>query len=271
MNCPSCGGEYADWAQKCPYCGTVNEAADEKLYLEHLEQIRQRLDNVDEEAEQAYKKDIGSSVGRIGRTALAVLAAVLLVSALAVGVSAVSSRRTEAKNIRQSEWENEEFAVLDAWYASGEFEEIIKEDERLFLSNSDYYLYNWPHYNFVFDYWMSYHTLQANLENWAECSKDEVSLSNSLYCAAMLKYGAKEDVLKRLTEAQKYSGRFGLTEEEALKVREFGALADVLFRDKLGWSEETAAAFLDEAVTNDYVKISVCDKRAEELIKEGRT
>ena len=271
MNCPSCGGEYADWAQKCPYCGTVNEAADEKLYLEHLEQIRQRLDSVDEEAEQAYKKDIGSSVGRIGKIALAVLAAVMLISALAVGISAVSKRRTEAENIRQSEWENEEFAVLDTWYAAGEFEKIIKEEERLFLSDSDYSLYNWPHYNFVFDYWMPYNTLQANLENWAECRIDKFSLSDSLYYAALLKYGTREDVLKRLTEAQKYNGRYGLSEEEALKAREFGAPADGLFRDKLGWGEETAAAFLDEAVSDDYVKISVCDELAEKLIKEGRT
>lgn len=271
MNCPSCGGEYADWVQRCPYCGTVNEAADEKLYLEHLEQIRKRLDSVDEEAEQAYKKDIGRSINRIGKMALAVLAAVVIVSALVAGISNISSRRREVENIRRIEWESEEFAVLDRWYASGEFEKIIKEEERLLLSDSDYYLYNWPHYSFVFDYWMPYRALQANLENWAECSKDEFSISDSLYYAAVLKYGVDEDVLKRLTEAQKYNGCYGLAEEEAIKAREFGVLSDMFFRDKLGWSEDTTAAFLDEAITDDYVKISVCDEFAEKLIKEGRT
>ena len=76
MICPSCGGEHADWARICPYCGSVNEQVDEEVYLAHLEEMRRKLDNVDEEAETVYETTVKSTFKKVFKWFIIVFASV---------------------------------------------------------------------------------------------------------------------------------------------------------------------------------------------------
>ena len=51
--CTSCGASFDKDEPKCPYCGTLNPYGAEKEYKEKLEDIREKLDVVDDIAKAA--------------------------------------------------------------------------------------------------------------------------------------------------------------------------------------------------------------------------
>lgn len=73
--CINCGAEINASDTKCPYCGYINEEGAEKAYMDRLNDIRNDLDSVDEEAAAEYGKDYGRVLKLILIT-LAVLLAV---------------------------------------------------------------------------------------------------------------------------------------------------------------------------------------------------
>ena len=52
--CGSCGASFDKDEPKCPYCGTLNPYGAEKEYKEKLEDIREKLDVVDDIAKASY-------------------------------------------------------------------------------------------------------------------------------------------------------------------------------------------------------------------------
>ena len=56
--CDNCGGVFKKTLPKCPYCGAINPEGAEKEYNNKLNNIREKLDVVDELAVEEYKNGL---------------------------------------------------------------------------------------------------------------------------------------------------------------------------------------------------------------------
>lgn len=265
MNCPSCGAEYADWARVCPYCGTVNENADERAYLDHMDQLRKRLDNVDEEAESSYLSGVKGVTGKVLRLAgIAVLAA-LAVAAAVTGFLKVRDLRWEREEAMQKEWESEAFPVLDELYASGDYGKVLDKGYEL-IEGTDFYFDGWPHYWFVFDCFGSHEFINY--------CRQELSESGSVPCIAVcdalelicITDGQIETYMNGSTDS--YNPYIIIPEEAAL-VRSYREDAMEFILGDLGFTPQEREE-LKEASFSEYgfLSYSAC---ADALERMGKT
>lgn len=270
MICPSCGGEYADWAQKCPYCGSVNEKADERLYLNHLEELRRRLDVVDEESEATYRRQISYQSGRLLKLLGILLGAAVLLFCIGMTISTVSKNRQEDRQLDQLEWEREEFPKLDAWYETGDYDAILEEQRTLLLdAKSSYSLYGWPHYTYIFDFYQSHLDLQQTMSELdSGKSPDAYLLAGGIYSALHLRCETTEDYLNRLQTSYRSNGRYGLTPEEADSVRQMQETAGRFFTEYLKWTDAELTEFYESASGDGYIRWDSCMKKGQALVKE---
>ena len=49
VHCPHCGAEYEEGLLHCPYCKSVDDYQDESEYLEDLDELRDKLEDIPEE------------------------------------------------------------------------------------------------------------------------------------------------------------------------------------------------------------------------------
>ena len=74
--CASCGAEYDSELVRCPYCGTAYAPAEEKEYMQQLDETRKELEAHKEDGIKSMKKGLGRV---ILLTVLAVAVIVLLI------------------------------------------------------------------------------------------------------------------------------------------------------------------------------------------------
>ncbi|MBO4678494.1 MAG: hypothetical protein J5626_02395 [Lachnospiraceae bacterium] len=149
--CSNCGGSFDEKLPKCPYCGMINEDAAENEYNDQLDNIRKKLDNVDELAVADYKGDL--------KTFLKIFFVTLIVAG-GITFLTVSARYARKNGFLEDERAkmDETIATIrtqrsytDKWdvlYDEGKYEELCKQAKEL---TGDRYLnfYEWPHNNFV--------------------------------------------------------------------------------------------------------------------------
>lgn len=141
--CPNCGATFDAREPKCPYCEYINPLGAEAKYLRDLEDTRLNLDNVDEEAEDAYIKDIKSGA----KFALKRIIVIVLLIAIFVGGGFVIHKIKEGKKGNFSDellWEQENFPIFDEMLDEGKYEELME----LFLEYGDEHnIWNWERYD----------------------------------------------------------------------------------------------------------------------------
>ncbi|MDO4477422.1 MAG: zinc ribbon domain-containing protein [Lachnospiraceae bacterium] len=270
MFCPNCGGEYADWALKCPYCGSVNDAGAEKAYMAHMEELKKRLDRVDDEAEGMYRKAMSTGMRRVVMAVVIAVAAALLIFAVVRIVERIGISNEERRYQEQLAWEAEEYPKLDAMYAEGNFAGILEECDRVMMEEPLYDVYDWPHYTFVDDYFSHYVDLHAAEMAIAEKDIDEYELGMGIYAALYLGYDTTDEVLERLRKSYDMNRSFGISEEDEVMIRAFGEDARRFLTETLGWSEAESEAFYKSCLEDGYLSSSRCFDKAEELIAAGQ-
>lgn len=267
MICPFCGGDYADWAQKCPYCGSVNENADEKAFMAHMEALRSRLDQVDEEAEQMYRRHLGGAVRKtVTILSCFLLAAVLLLACL-ITFDRVQSSKEEKQFLVQAQWEREEFPKLDAWYEAGEYERILEEYFSL-LDSDEFDIYAWRHYTFVCDYYWNYQGIVLAEEAVRTDNPDMDLVGHGVYGSMLFLQEVNDDRLEQLIQADSSQSAYGITAEEAQKVRIYREEAWSFLTNTLHWSADEVNQRLSQWAPDGYVKIAPCYDWAKEWGKE---
>lgn len=269
MFCASCGGEYAEWVHKCPYCGSVNERADERLYMQHLEEVRKRLDVVDEESEMSYRAGVRRGVGKAGQTIAILAAAVILLGLAGWRYSAFRADRQERKNLEFLEWSREEFPKLDEWYAAGDYDRILEEYHTLLAQkNWDHSILSWPHYYFAVDLYGEHDAIRKVMEPMmAGEDYEDYLLGSAIYGAMRLKYTCTDEYLKQLRTSYDANGTYGITAEEEEKIKVFRQEAQDFFEKGLGWTEAETDAFYEECRQGDVIRLDPCYKKAEEIVK----
>ena len=151
--CPNCGAEMDKDAAKCPFCGYINEAGAEKQYMEKLDDVRQKLDVVDEEAAAEYGKGYKKIVRII------VITVVVLIVLTILGFCAYryldnvvydTGNASADEALKEMSWQREYYPKFDELYDAGRYEELV----RLFYSDEtvDHTLWEYKHYGFTNQY-----------------------------------------------------------------------------------------------------------------------
>ncbi len=267
MFCSNCGGEYADWALKCPYCGSVNDKGAEKKYMEHMEDLRKNLDQVDEESEADYKKTMSRSVKRISLIVLIIIAAAVVVFITVRVFNNQKNRIEETAKLQENDWEKEEYAKMDELYENGDFEGILTENEKLVSENSKYSLGDWEHYCFIFEFYWEYNDICQAKAQIEAGSGDSYTLGNGIYGALYLSKFATEEYIGQLQENFKQGYR-GLSDEDVEMVRTYQQEAADFLSNSLKWSEDEINEVYEECTPDDYLTLSPCYDKGKELAKE---
>lgn len=269
MICPSCGGDYADWARTCPYCGSVNEAADEEAYMRHLEELRLRLDQVDDEAGDLYQKKSGHMVKWI----LILIGTVILVAGILVALGIYymdkASARNEEMMINMQNWARENYGRLDQLYDEGKYDEILDEYYDHLTNKDDVNYYDWSHYYFVFDFYQRYKYLMEAIDQMeGREDKNAFNLGEGLYSALYLGKFANEGYIDQLIDAYDQNQIHGLSEDEAEIVKGYIPEALAYLTNTLNWSEAEIDAFYEKCYDGHTLKIQPCFDWADEYLEE---
>lgn len=265
MICPNCGGEFADWALKCPYCGGTNEQGAESEYMKHMEELRCKLDHLDEEAQESYKSSMDLTLKKLLKYLGILLAIALLLTLGVFLIKKIYTQKEEDFYMAQKAWQKEEYKKLDAMYDKGSYDEILAESYDIL--EGDYSISTWNHYCFITEFYEHYSDLLAAKEQLKEANGDSYFLGSGIYSALYLSQYATEDYIKQLREDYKEKGAYGLSEDEVALVENYQKVALDFLEKDLGWSEEQIQTIYEECLIDGYLSSEACYDKAEELAK----
>ncbi len=144
--CVNCGAEIERFSPKCPACGYINEEGAEKQYMDELEDVRKKLDRVDEEAEEGYYKNYIKAV-----RVILITIAVMTVVSIGIYILARYERDriygSDDNVLEEMAWQREHFAYFDSLYEAGEYDKLAEEFYAEDTEGHD--LYEWEHYDFI--------------------------------------------------------------------------------------------------------------------------
>lgn len=151
--CPNCGGHVEEHTDKCPYCGFINPKGAEEKYMRDLEDVRKRLDAVDEEAAKEYSKGMGKGLKIVFITLAAALIILLILLGLRGLVYLIQEKRYRGQSpentLAQMQWERDNFPKYDELYEAGKYDELGE----LFCDDMlEHDVWNYEHDEFVSAY-----------------------------------------------------------------------------------------------------------------------
>lgn len=259
MICPNCGGDFADWAPQCPYCGNMNYQGAEKQYMDQLETLRQDMGELPEASKEHYRKEVGGAVKKLLLPLTILVLAAAAIAALGVIWERHQEKKYEERYLRAYAWEKENFPRLDQWYEAEEYDKIADFSDQLWEEDSEFQMDDWEHSVFIIDYYKPYRAcllLRQELEEGKVPSWDMVAdaLPAGIFLAL---YTSEETLEKKADEMEKWG--YGLTDDEVLKVREYRLAARAILYENMGFSEEEAEElFLDCIDEDGYMRYAPC-------------
>lgn len=262
MICPNCGGEFADWALKCPYCGSVNDKGAEKEYMKHMDELRKRLDNLDEESAADYNKSMSKTIKRLLIAIGTILAAAAVILIIVFVIKKNETQKSDNFYIAEKAWQTEEYKKLDAMYDEGDYDGILEEYYETL--NGDYSITSWKHYCYVTDFYYNYSQVLGAKEQFDDGSGDYYMLGSGIYSALYLTKSTAGDYISRLEDAYN-DGSYGLSKDEADLVRQYQAYSLDFLENTLGWSANEIDSFYEENSTNGYLESEPCYIKANEI------
>ena len=150
LHCPNCGAEYEAGLLHCPYCRSVDDYQDESEYLEDLDELRDRLEDLPEDVIREQNKlqtiEAAKDLKRIFLRVALVAAGFLMIFGISVFFDRVVFGNSEAKEREREReeylWKQENLPKLDALYESKDYEGLLA-----FADETDNNgIYDWEHY-----------------------------------------------------------------------------------------------------------------------------
>lgn len=246
--CPNCGAAIFENEPACPFCGYINISGAEEKFMHDIKKTEQDMRHIPQLQKAEYKKTISKSSRiifiTVGITALVL--AVLLGFPYFMEEVVFSGSERDAK--AQMVWNNENYPILDAMYAEGDYDGIIEFEYELWDQNSEnktnYYMYDWEHYDFIggYRYYTSIREYLDEFDNGVEFTR--FAKENLVYYCMWFYYRQydiedsymifTDEEIEILDGYREYTnevlfGRLGFTQEEADEliskaVNEFGLL-----------------------------------------------
>ena len=133
--CRECGAPIEELAERCPYCGAINELGAEHKYMQDMYDLKDDLKEVGNIPSEEIKAEVKSNVHFTGKAVAVLLALVLILAAVFLFlrysgdiIYSVYNKMTDtrmADTREQMQWERENFPKLDAWYEEGDYDSIL--------------------------------------------------------------------------------------------------------------------------------------------------
>ena len=150
LHCPNCGAEYEAGLLHCPYCRSVDDYQDESEYLEDLDELKDRLEDLPEDVIREQNKlqtiEAAKDLKRIFLRVALVAAGFLMIFGISVFFDRVVFGNSEAKEREREReeylWKQENLPKLDALYESKDYEGLLA-----FADETDNNgIFDWEHY-----------------------------------------------------------------------------------------------------------------------------
>ena len=150
LRCPNCGAQYEAGLLHCPYCRSVDDYQDESEYLEDLDELKDKLEDMPEDVLQEHKKKEVVQTAQDMKRILTVVGAVAAAFLLLIGVSTFFNQvvfgNSDAK-LREREreeylWKQENYPKLEALYESKDYDGLLEFADQ----TENYGIYDWEHY-----------------------------------------------------------------------------------------------------------------------------
>ncbi len=182
LYCSNCGAKMYVHADRCPYCGFINISGAEKKYMDSLEGIREKLDNVDEEAANEYNRGLNKSIKQV----LVVIGILLIITVTIFVVRGIYKYETERKatvgameQMDELLWQKEKFAEFDALYEAKDYEAMVDAVCNQYYGNHE--LYNWKHWDFAVVLYDYYNLTKNELADLDAGKTDNYLYTNMIY------------------------------------------------------------------------------------------
>ena len=153
VRCPNCGAMYEEGLLHCPYCRSVDDYQDESEYLEDLDELKDKMEDMHEDVLREHNRNQTTEAARDFKKILMRVGFVALIILLLVGIATffdkvVAGNSEQARREEQKEeylWKQENFSKLDELYEKGDYEGLVE-----FAENTDNIgIYDWEHYPLI--------------------------------------------------------------------------------------------------------------------------
>ena len=153
LTCPNCGAAYREGLPRCPYCRSVDDYQDETDFMEDLEEIRDRVEDIPEDLEREqkhrYGRETARDLHRIFRIVFITAAVIgLLIAADFYIIPKMTGRTDEDRQQDRREmylWKQENYPVMEDLYEKEDWEGLLAfADEAQGMG-----IYDWEHYNVI--------------------------------------------------------------------------------------------------------------------------
>lgn len=257
--CPNCGAKIDALDSNCPYCGYINVEGAEKKYMDELEEVRSKLDVVDDEAREDYAKGLGSIVKVIivAVTVMICVIAIILITYLRLKAKNADADLHSGEDIlAEMTWKKENYPKFDSLYEDGDYEKLYETIENA-KTVEKHRIYDWQHCDFYEAYCSYFYAVDL--------------------CDTIDKQGWNENRGGLLTyECLVYiyeigEGKRGLDDDELERLKPYYDEIRSIVTDRLMISEDRFEE-VKKTVCDEYgnVSLNACDAYAKEHLKEFR-
>lgn len=153
--CNSCGGEYTSDSARCPYCGTVNIPGAEKEYMNKLDNIEGKLDDLQWVSLREMKKAVCSLRKYIKVIAFALVLFIIVVCIRQWIVERATDVSTKEMTVEDYLWQVENYPEWDKLYEEGKYDELMLCIQGCYRNGC--YVSQWERYAF-FQMWQKIDT-----------------------------------------------------------------------------------------------------------------
>lgn len=248
--CPSCAAKFGKENAKCPFCGVIYYEGAEKAYMEHLEEVREDLSELQYIPVEAVKEEAKKVGSLLKKVAIILVLVIVLVVAL-VFFLRQQSRKQEREDFL---YRQTNFPVFDQMYEEEEYDALAEKYNEALLNGDD--MWDWEHRDFI-----SVYGSIRNIEETIAALDAGTEMNSSVY--AGLIWDEWNVVM--------YLARGVLDEEEKAYIDTIKDVAIEDLKTRWGMSEQELQEWYDRLAADYHIiTYDECEKFAKDWVKRNK-
>lgn len=250
--CANCGARFEADSPKCPYCNAIYEPAAEKKYMRDLNELKEDMSELPEDAEKRYKREMLVGWKRV----LVIFLIVAAVFAVVGGIYFLYNRHMDAKYSydpkAQLLWEKKYYPQFDELYAAGDYDGIVELLDKTSEEEGSGSVWNWEHGPFILDY-QAYLLFMDCVDVITDKETANKKTAQYMVGEAMLFVFFRDET--------------DYTEEEWEQAQGWRADMEKVLYGEMKFTKEEAQELYEKINENGYISYSECDKYTAKIWK----